>query len=129
MTLSLAAPGSNHRRARGVASAMALIAGVVYLAIALGLVADDFESPPRPVMLAAGLIYLVGAGVLHLVDRRLLLAGAVANTVVLSLFVLSAARGIATLDILSLGGKAAQITLSVLLLWIWSGSSSRIDVA
>ncbi|MCC7387348.1 MAG: hypothetical protein IT431_01125 [Phycisphaerales bacterium] len=108
---------------------MSLFAGAVYLAIALGMVADDFESPPRPVMLGAGLIYLVGAGVLHLVDRRLLLVGAVANAVVLALFLLSAARGMATVDTVSLAGKSAQIALSILLLWIWSGSSSRIDAA
>jgi len=127
MTLSLSPQGSSHRRALLFASAMSLIAGAVYLAIALGMVADDFESPPRPVMLGAGLIYLVGAGVLHLVDRRLLLVGAVANAVVLALFLLSAARGMATVDTVSLAGKSAQIALSILLLWIWSGSSSRID--
>ena len=107
-----------------LASLMALITGLVYLVIAFGLVPDDFESPPRPVMLVAGVVYLVGAVVLHLVDRRLLLVGAIANGVVLAIFVLSAVRGTATVDVISLGGKAAQIALSLLLLvaWRWSAS-------
>ncbi|MCK9487727.1 MAG: hypothetical protein M0R73_13720 [Dehalococcoidia bacterium] len=129
MTLSPPVRGTSRRRALLLASTASLIAGAVYLVIAFGVTADDFESPPRPVMLVAGLIYLVGAGVLHLVDRRLLLVGAVANAVVLVLFGLSAARGTGTVDTLSLGGKAAQVALSVLLLWIWSGTSSRIDAA
>jgi len=100
-----------------LATLAALATGIVYLVIALGLVAEDFQSPPRPVMLLAGVVYIVGAGLVHIVDRRLLLLGAAANGVVLALFVLSAVRGSATLDAVSLGGKAAQVTLSVLLVW------------
>jgi len=110
-----------------LASLMAVIAGAVYLAIGAGLVPDDFESPPRPVMLLAGVVYLGGAGVLHLVDRRLLLLGAIANGVVLVLFALSAVRGMATLDTVSLSGKAAQIALSMLLIVAWRRSAGGPD--
>ncbi|MDP2328806.1 MAG: hypothetical protein Q8M79_12060, partial [Dehalococcoidia bacterium] len=94
--ITAALPGT-----RGVlllGSAMAVVAGLVYLAIAAGMVADDFQSPPRPLMAIAGAIYLGGAGVLHFVSRRLLLVGAVLNGVVLVLFLLSAARDNATVD-------------------------------
>lgn len=100
-----------------LATLAAMAAAVAYLAIGFGLVPDDFKSPPRPVMVLAGITYAVGAGMLHFVDRRLLLLGAAANAAVLGLFVLSAARENATVDVLSLSGKAAQALLSVLLVW------------
>jgi hypothetical protein len=100
-----------------LATLAALATGLVYFIIALGLVAENFQSPPRPVMLLAGVIYVVGAGLMHVVDRRLLLLGAAANGVVLVLFMLSVARESATVDALSLGGKAAQVSLSLLLGW------------
>jgi hypothetical protein len=40
------------------------------------------------------------------------------NAVVIALFLLSVARDNATMDALSLSGKAAQIALGVLLVWI-----------
>lgn len=115
--ITTASPGT-----RGVlllGSAMAVVAGLVYLAIAGGMVADDFQSPPRPLMAIAGAIYLGGAGVMHFVNRRLLLVGAVLNGVVLVLFLLSAARDNATVDALSLAGKAAQVALGVALVLAW----------
>lgn len=105
------------RWALGIATALAIVVAMVYLAIGLGMVAEDFKSPPAPVMLLAGLGYLVGGGLILLADRRLLLAGAVVNVLILLLFVLSALLGNATLDLLSLSGKAAQVVLGVLLLW------------
>lgn len=115
---------STTRRVLLVGSLMAAIAGVVYLAIALGMTPEDFESPPRPLMFVAGAIYIAGAGVMHLVGRRLLVAGAVANAIVIALFLLSAARGNATVDALSLSGKAAQVALEAILLWaVWRGTS------
>jgi hypothetical protein len=102
-----------------LASITAVASGAVYLAIGLGFVPDDFESPPRPVMLLAGVVYLGGSVALHKVSPRLLVIGAAANAVVLLLFVVSAARGTATVDALSVGGKVAQVALSVLLLWAW----------
>lgn len=103
---------------------MAVVAAVVYLAIGLGLMPEDFESPPRPVMLAAGVIYLAGSAALHAVRRRLLVVGALANAVVLALFLLSAVRGEATVDAVSLGGKAAQVVLSVVLVRAWQLGAS-----
>jgi hypothetical protein len=102
-----------------LASITAVASGAVYLAIGLGFVPDDFESPPRPVMLLAGVVYLGGSVALHKVSPRLLVIGAAANAVVLLLFMVSAARGTATVDALSVGGKVAQVALSVLLLWAW----------
>lgn len=108
-----------------LASAMAIAAGAVYLTIGLGLVAEDFESPPAPVMLVAGAVYLLGSVALHRVSPRLLLVGALANAGVLALFLLSAAMGRATVDALSLGGKAAQALLSLVLLLAWRDASQR----
>ncbi|MDO9446194.1 MAG: hypothetical protein Q7K37_12855, partial [Dehalococcoidia bacterium] len=113
-------------------SVMAVVAGLVYLAIAAGMVADNFESPPRPLMGIAGAIYLGGAGAMHFVNRRLLLVGAVLNTVVLVLFLLSAARGNATVDAFSLAGKAAQVALGVALVLAWrrgAGVGGRVPTA
>ena len=109
--------GSSVRPLLLLATLMAIATAVAYLAIGFGLVPDDFSSPLRPVMVFAGVTYVVGAGVLHLVGRRLLLLGAAANAAVLGLFVLSAARENATVDVLSLSAKSAQVILSVLLVW------------
>ena len=46
-----------------------------------------------------------------------MLAGAVANALVLLLFVVSAFMGNATIDPLSLSGKTAQVVLGALLVW------------
>lgn len=105
------------RWALGIATALAILVAMVYLAIGLGMVPEDFKSPPAPVMLLAGLGYLVGGGLILLADRRLLLAGAVVNVLILLLFVLSALLGNATLDLFSLSGKVAQVVLGVLLVW------------
>ncbi len=120
---STGAPGGG--RILLLASVMAVAAAAVYLAIGLGLVAEDFESPPAPVMLVAGAVYLAGSVALHRVSPRLLLLGALANAAVLALFLLSAAMGRATVDALSLGGKAAQVMLSLLLLLAWRDASQR----
>ena len=105
------------RWALGIATALAMLVAMVYLAIGLGMVPEGFKSPPAPVMVLAGLAYLVGGGLILLADRRLMLAGAVANVLVLLLFVLSALLGNATIDLLSLSGKVAQVVLGVLLVW------------
>jgi hypothetical protein len=97
---------------------LAIFAGIVYLAIAVGFVPDDFESPPPPVMLVAAVAYIAGGLAIPFVGRRLLLVGTVVNVVVLVLFVLSAVRGTGTVDALSLSGKLAQVALGVLLVWI-----------
>ena len=103
------------RWAAGAATALAVVVAAVYFAIGLGMVADDFKSPPEPLMLLAGAAYVVGGVVTLRAGRRLLMAGAVANIVVLLLFVASAVRGNATVDLFSLTGKAAQVGLGVLL--------------
>ena len=105
------------RWALGIATALAILVAMVYLAIGLGMVPEGFKSPPAPVMVLAGLAYLVGGGLILFADRRLMLVGAVANVLVLLLFVLSALLGNATIDLLSLTGKLAQVVLGVLLVW------------
>lgn len=103
------------RWASGAAAALAVVVAAVYFAIGLGLVADDFKSPPEPLMMLAGLAYVTGGVLILRASRLLLIAGVVANIVVLLLFVASAVRGNATVDLFSLTGKAAQVALGVLL--------------
>ena len=100
-----------------IATALAILTAIAYFAIGLGMVPEDFKSPPAPVMVVAGLAYLIGGGLIQVARRRLMLAGAVANALVLLLFVVSAFMGNATIDALSLSGKAAQVVLGVLLVW------------
>lgn len=105
------------RWALRVATALAILAAMDYFAIGLGIVPENFKSPPAPIMIVAGLAYLIGGGLILIAHRRLMLAGAVANALVLLLFVVSAVMGNATIDALSLSGKAAQVVLGALLVW------------
>jgi len=105
------------RWALRIATALAILAAIFFLAIGLGMVPEDFRSPPAPVMMVAGLAYLIGGGLILVARRRLMLAGAVANALVLLLFVVSAFMGNATIDALTLSGKAAQVVLGALLVW------------
>ena len=66
----------------GIATALAVVVAVVYFAIGFGLAPEGFKSPPAPIMVLAGLSYLVGGGLILLADRRLMLVGAVANWLV-----------------------------------------------
>lgn len=104
-----------------VGAGLAAVVAAVYFAIGFGLVAEDFESPPAPVMVAAGVAYLVGGALILRADRRLLTLGAAVNTVVIVLFIASAVRGNATVDGLSLVGKAAQVALGLLLVRLARG--------
>ncbi len=99
------------------ATALAILTAIVYFEIGLGRVSTDFKSPPAPVLLAAGLAHLIVGGLIVVANRRLMLADAVAKVLVLFLFVVSLAAGNATIDALSLSGKAAQVVLGVLLIW------------
>ena len=100
------------------AAALALVAAVAYFAIASPAVPADYKAPPRPVMLLASAAYLVGGSLILLADRRLLLLGAVLNPLVLAAYVAAAVKGHAAVDRLSLSGKAAQVALEVLLVWL-----------
>jgi hypothetical protein len=108
-------PGQPRRR---LALLFAAIAGLIYLIIGFGLAPEGFESPPTAVMLLAGATYLLGGVLILVAERPLLAVGAAANVLVLALFTLSALRGTATLDALSLAGKAAQVVLGILLVWL-----------
>lgn len=99
------------------ATALAVAVALGYLAIGLGFVPEDFESPPAPVMILAGIAYVAGGLLIILADRRLLLVGAIANTLVLLLFVAAALRGDSTIDLLSVSAKVAQVALGALLVW------------
>ena len=115
--------------ALGTATALALLVALGYLAIGIGVVSEDFEAPPAPVMVFAGLAYIVGGLLILRADRRLLVAGAVANTLVLLLFLAAALRGNSTIDLLSVSAKAAQVALGLLLVWFttraYAGSKAR----
>ena len=101
-----------------VASALALVAAIVYLVIASPARPADYKSPPTPVLVVAALAYLVGGGLILLGDRRLLVLGAVLNPLVLLAYTVAAIKGHATVDGLSLTSKAAQVGLEVALLWL-----------
>ena len=100
------------------AAALSFVAAAVYLVIASPAVPADYKAPPRPVRIVAGAAYLVGGALILLADRRLLLLGAVLNPLVVAVYVAAVIKGHAAVDRLSLTGKAAQVALEVLLLWL-----------
>ena len=100
------------------AAALSLVAAAVYLVIASPAVPADYKAPPRPVRIAAGVAYLVGGALIVVADRRLLTLGAVLNPLVMAAYLAAAVKGHAAVDGLSLTGKAAQVALEVLLLWL-----------
>ena len=101
-----------------VAGALSLVAAAVYLVIASPARPAGYKAPPTPVLVVAALAYLVGGGLILLGDRRLLILGAVLNPLVLLAFTVAAVKGHASVDGLSLTGKAAQVGLEVALLWL-----------
>ena len=101
-----------------VAVALALVASLVYIVIASPAVPTGYKAPPTPVLVVAGLAYFVGAGLIRLDDRRMLLLGAAVNPLVLLAYTIAAIKGHAAIDGLSLTGKAAQIGLEVALVWL-----------
>ena len=112
------------------ASALSLIAAVVYFIIASPNMPAGYKAPPRPVVVVAGLAYLVGGVLILLADRRLLMAGAIINPLVLVAYTVAAIKGHAAIDGLSVTSKAAQIGLEVLLLLIvWQPGGAFSDLA
>ncbi len=101
-----------------VGFALALVAAAVYFVIASPAMPADYKSPPTPVLVVAGLAYLVGGVLILLADRRLLVLGAILNPLVLLAYTGAAIKGHAAIDGLSLTSKAAQIGLEVALLWL-----------
>ncbi len=97
---------------------LSLIAAGVYFIIASPATPADYKSPPMPVLIVAGLAYLIGGLLILLGDRRLLIFGAIVNPLVLTAFAVAARMGHATVDRLSVTSKAAQVVLEVLLLWL-----------
>jgi hypothetical protein len=69
-------------------------------------------------LVAAGAAYLVGAGLILVADRRLLLLESVLNPLVIAAYLAAAITRHAAVDRLSLTGKAAQLALEVVLLWL-----------
>ena len=98
------------------ASALSLVAAVVYFIIASPNRPAGYKAPPRPVVVVAGLAYLVGGVLILLADHRLLMTGAIINPLVLVAYTVAAIKGHAAIDGLSLTSKVAQIGLEVLLL-------------
>ncbi len=101
-----------------VAFALALVAAAVYFVVASPAVPADYKAPPTPVLVVAGLAYLVGGVLILQADRRLLVLGAILNPLVLLAYTGAAIKGHAAVDGLSLTSKAAQIGLEVALLWL-----------
>ncbi len=97
---------------------LSLVAAVVYLVIASPAAPESYKAPPTPVLVVAGLAHLIGAALIGLDDRRLLILGAVLNPLVLLAYTVAAVKGHAAIDDLSLTSKAAQIGLEVVLLWL-----------
>ncbi len=90
-----------------VALALALVAAAVYFVIASPAMPVDYKSPPTPVLVVAGLAYLVGGVLILQADRRLLVLGAILNPLVLVAYTVAATKGHAAVDGLSLTSKAA----------------------
>ena len=101
-----------------VALALSLIAASVYFIIASPARPAGYKSPPTPVLIVAGLAYLIGGLLILLGDRRLLIFGAIVNLLVMAAFAVAARIGHATVDRLSLTSKVAQVVLELLLLWL-----------
>ena len=101
-----------------VAGALSLVAAAVYLVIASPARPAGYKAPPPPVLVVAALAYLVGGGLILLGDRRLLILGAALNPLVLLAYTAAAIKGHASVDGLSLTGKAAQVGLEAALLWL-----------
>ncbi len=100
------------------AAALSLVAAVAYFIIASPAMPAGYKAPPTPVVVIAGLAYVIGGGLILLGDRRLLTLGAILNPLVLVAYTVAAIKGHAAVDGLSLSSKAAQIGLEVLLLWL-----------
>ena len=101
-----------------VAAGLALVAAAIYFVIASPAVPADYQAPPTPVLVVAGLAYLVGGVLILQADRRLLILGAILNPLVLVAYTAAAIKGHAAVDGLSLTGKTAQVALEVMLLWL-----------
>ena len=101
-----------------LAAALSLGAAVISLVIASPAAPADYKVPPTPVLVVAGVAYLVGAGLILVADRRLLLLGAILNPLVLAAYLAAAINRRAAIDGLSLTGKAAQVALEVALVWL-----------
>ncbi len=97
-------------------TALAWFAGIVYLVIGAGLAPDDLESPPRAIMLVAAAAYFVGGWLIRRLDRRLVLAGAIANALVMLAYVVSLMAGRSDLEAYAAASKLAQIGLEVVLI-------------
>ncbi len=106
-----------------LAVSLSLVAAVVYLVLASPAVPKGYKAPPKPVLVVAGLAYLIGAGLIGLDNRRLLILGAVLNPLVLLAYTVAAIKGHAAVDRLSITSKAAQVGLEVALLWLILSSS------
>ena len=101
-----------------VGLALSFVAASVYFIIASPSRPAGYKSPPVPVLIVAGLAYLIGGLLILLGDRRLLIFGAIANVLVMAAFAVAARIGHATVDRLSLTSKVTQVVLEVLLLWL-----------
>jgi hypothetical protein len=105
-------------RARIWSSVFAVVAAVAYFIVAAGLAPGDPTAPPAGVMLLAGLAYLVGAGLIQLNRRWLLVTGAILNPLVIVAFFVSFLLGNAEIEVVSLVSKLAQVGLQVTLLML-----------
>ncbi len=99
-----------------VGTALAWLTGGVYLLIGAGLAPDDLESPPQGVMLVAAVAYFVGGWLIRRLDRRLLLAGAIANALVMFVYVVSLMTGRSDIEAFAVISKVAQIGLEAALI-------------
>lgn len=118
---ALAREGPEDRRwyrVAAIAAALALMSAAIYFAIAAGVTPDGLKSPPAPVMLVAGLAYLIGGVLIFRRDRHLLTLGAVANALVIAAFSVSLALGRSDIEYVSLMSKLSQAVLEGLLLWL-----------
>lgn len=99
-----------------VGTALAWVVGVIYLMIGVGIAPGDLESPPQGVMLVASLAYFAGGWLIRRLDRRLVLAGVVANALVMGIYMISLMAGRSDLEAFAMVSKLAQVGLEVVLI-------------
>ncbi|HCG30362.1 MAG TPA: hypothetical protein DEU95_11715 [Chloroflexi bacterium] len=95
---------------------LAWMTGAIYLLIGAGIAPDDLASPPRGVMLVAALAYFAGGWLIRRLNRRLVLAGAIANALVMVIYMISLIAGRSDLEAYAAVSKLTQVGLEVVLI-------------
>lgn len=107
-----------------VAAGFAGVSAITYFVLGAGLAPGEPAIPPAALMLIAGVAYLMGAGLILLDRRRLLVTGAILNLLVIVAFFVSFLLGNAEIEAMSLISKLSQVALEVMLVKLIRDESS-----